>query len=104
MPLLPHLAPADPSKKTGAAHDSALAVVAAHKAISDLVEKLSAEAEQHTFRLDALLLENAELRSELARLQAEIETRAATPDPVVKAPRKPRAPKAPPTPVVPDQP
>ena len=63
----------------------------AHDAIDALVEKLRAEGEHHSFRLDSLLKENAELRSELARLQAEIETNAALPP--KKAPRKPKAPK-----------
>jgi hypothetical protein len=49
---------------------------------------------------EKLRMANAELQAESARLQAEIETRAATTDPAVKAPRKQRAPKAPPDPVV----
>ena len=63
----------------------------AHAAIDHLVEKLLDDGEQHSFQLDALLKENAELKSELARLQAEIETNAALPP--KKAPRKPKAPK-----------
>lgn len=66
----------------------------AHAAIDHLVEKLLDDGEQHSFQLDALLKENAELKSELARLQAEIETRAAAPAaPAKRAPRKPKAPK-----------
>ena len=60
----------------------------AHAAIDHLVEKLLDDGEQHSFQLDALLKENAELKSELARLQAEIETNAALPP--KKAPRKPK--------------
>lgn len=74
-----------------------------HAAVDALVEKMRAEGEQHSFRLDALLKENAELKSELARLQAEIETRAAAPDaPAKRAPRKPKAPKPVEAAVLPD--
>lgn len=95
-------------------------IVAAHEAIDKLVTHLQADAREHIFQMDALShmnreltasnarLRNAllELQAETARLQAEIEGKAALPNVSVKAPRKKKAPKPPeaPAPVDPDAP